>query len=138
MAEDLAVADRVIFAGFIAEEDLAEFYNYCDVFALVSERGVGMGEGLPLVLLEASACGKPIITGNADGSVDAVDHGVNGYSLDPYNIDAIAGAIRELVSNAELRKRMGQAGTQRVMAKNSYEVFRSCVANFAAGFQAGA
>ena len=52
----------------VHEDDLPKFYRASRIFTLVSDRGKGRGEGIPLTPLEAMACGSPIIVGNQDGS----------------------------------------------------------------------
>ncbi len=122
---DEGLAGRVFFLGSVSEGVLADVYNLCDVFALVSDRGHGRGEGIPLTPLEAAACGKPIITGNEDGSQEAVVQGVNGYTISPRDSAALPGALKELFTNDETRRRMGAAARARIETEFSYEVFRA-------------
>ena len=79
---------HVILAGFIPEEEMVDHYNLCDVFVMPSKK-----EGFGIVFLEALACGKPVIAGNKDGSVDALLNGELGILVDPDNISEIAEAI---------------------------------------------
>ena len=72
-------------AGFIPEEELADHYNLCDVFAMPSK-----GEGFGIVYLEAMACGKPVLGGNKDGTVDPLVNGELGCLVDPDDVEAIA------------------------------------------------
>ena len=80
--------DYVKLIGLIPEKELVDHYNLCDIFVMPSK-----GEGFGIVFLEAVACGKPVICGNKDGSVDAVLNGKLGILVDPDNIDQIADAI---------------------------------------------
>ena len=88
LIKDKGLDDYVKLIGFIPEEELVDHYNLCDVFVMPSK-----GEGFGIVFLEAFACGKPVICGNKDGSVDAVLNGKLGILVDPDNIDQIAEAI---------------------------------------------
>jgi phosphatidylinositol alpha-1,6-mannosyltransferase len=83
-----------------------------DVFALPCRtRRFGLEqEGLGIALLEAAACGLPVIAGDSGGVADAVRHGETGYLVDPYNPVAVAARILELLGDADLRKRLGAAG----------------------------
>ena len=90
----------------------------------LERRGPGRGEGVPLVLLEAAACGKPIIAGDEDGAQEAVADGENGYIVSPRDPDALKKAIGNLLSNEDLRGRMGMAARRRVEREFSYEMFR--------------
>jgi glycosyltransferase involved in cell wall biosynthesis len=85
LATDLGVRYSVTFAGFVADEELCEYYNLCDLFAMPSS-----GEGFGIVYLEALACGKPVLAGNKDGSRDALADGELGLLVDPDDVDEIA------------------------------------------------
>jgi len=82
------VRDCVTLTGFVADEDLGDHYNLCDVFAMPSKR-----EGFGIVYLEALACGKPTIGGNQDGAIDALCHGKLGALVDPDDIQELAETI---------------------------------------------
>jgi glycosyltransferase involved in cell wall biosynthesis len=88
LIRDLRLDDAVTLAGYIPDHELCGFYNLCDVFAMPSK-----AEGFGIVFLEALACGKPVITGNKDGSVDAVMNGRLGVLVDPDNVAEIAEAL---------------------------------------------
>jgi phosphatidylinositol alpha-1,6-mannosyltransferase len=118
------LADRVLFPGSIPEKDLCDVYNVCDVFALVSDRGPGRGEGTPFTLLEAAACGKPIIVGDEDGSREAVIQGVNGFIVSPRDPLALSHAIKALMLDEKLCKQMGKAARARIELEFSYDRFR--------------
>jgi glycosyltransferase involved in cell wall biosynthesis len=67
-------------------------------------------EGIPKVLIEAAACGRPIVTTDVPGCRDVVQHYVNGMLVPPRNTDVLALTIRVLLGNSDLRARMGDAG----------------------------
>ncbi len=67
LIRELGLTEYVTLAGYIPDHELSAHYNLCDVFAMPSK-----GEGFGIVFLEALACGKPVVAGNKDGSVDAV------------------------------------------------------------------
>ncbi len=119
------LADRVFFTGMVHERDLPDVYRSAHVFSLVSDRGVGRGEGIPLTPLEAAACGVPIIVGNQDGSREAVVEGVNGFVIDPFDIDDHARKLALLAGASDLRAAMGAAATRRIEAEFAYEHFRA-------------
>jgi glycosyltransferase involved in cell wall biosynthesis len=78
-------------------------------------------EGLPKVLLEAMACGKPCITTDAPGCRDAVRHGDNGLLVPVRDAEALATAIRRLLGRPEERVRMGARGRERAVSEFSQE-----------------
>ena len=75
----------VIFAGHVLVEELPDYYKLCDVFAMPSWK-----EGFGIVFLEAMASGKPVVAGNLDGSVDALDQGRLGFLVNPHDQVKIA------------------------------------------------
>jgi glycosyltransferase involved in cell wall biosynthesis len=95
LIRELGLTDAVILAGYIPDHELRAFYNLCDVFAMPSK-----GEGFGIVFLEALACGKPVIAGNKDGSVDAVLNGRLGVRVDPESVDEISEALIQVLSKS--------------------------------------
>ena len=73
------------------------------------------GEGLPKVLLEAAACGRPIVTTRMRGCSDIVRDGENGFLIPPKDPEALALAMRTLINDPQLRVRMGARGREIVV-----------------------
>ncbi len=92
-AQSLGVADQVIFAGFVPTAELADHYRLADVLVMPSR-----GEGFGIVFLEAMACGRPVIAGNADGSVDALENGRLGVQVDPTDSKALVNTLRQVLA----------------------------------------
>jgi glycosyltransferase involved in cell wall biosynthesis len=78
-------------------------------------------EGIPKVLIEAAACGRPIVTTDVPGCRDVVQHYVNGMLVPPENVDVLALTIKVLLDNSDLRARMGDAG-RKIAAHFSQDV----------------
>ena len=78
-------------------------------------------EGLPRLLLEAQAAGKPVVAYDVRGSSDAIDHERTGLLVRPGDVEAFCGAAAQLLANEELRGRMGSAGRQRVREEFSLQ-----------------
>ncbi|HSH40404.1 MAG TPA: glycosyltransferase [Chthoniobacterales bacterium] len=93
LIDALGLRENVILAGFVPDHELRSHYNLCDVFAMPSK-----GEGFGIVFLEAAGCGKPVLAGNKDGSVDAVLGGRTGAVVDPDDIQQIQTTLLQLVS----------------------------------------
>ena len=85
---DLGLQEHVRFTGFVAEEDKPDLYRLADLFVLASR-----GEGFGIVLLEAMACGTPVIASALDGGREAVRDGRLGRLVDPTDPDALVDAI---------------------------------------------
>lgn len=79
-------------------------------------------EGVPKILLEAAASGRPIITTNVPGCREIVKDGENGLLIEPRNATALASAIEELLQDSDLRSAMGLRGRQLVEAEFSEEI----------------
>jgi glycosyltransferase involved in cell wall biosynthesis len=77
------------------------------------------GEGVPRVLIEAAASGRPIVATNWTGCREIVAHGRNGLLVEPGDIEALCGAIRRLVENPAERGAMGACGRELVLANFS-------------------
>ncbi|AMA09221.1 glycosyltransferase [Picosynechococcus sp. PCC 73109] len=90
--QELNLENYVTLAGFIPDEELADHYNLCDVFAMPSK-----GEGFGIVYLEALACGKPTLGGNQDGAIDALCNGELGVLVDPDDLTEISTAITQIL-----------------------------------------
>ena len=108
IAVRLNIEKRVFFAGMVHENDLPKFYRASRVFSLVSDRGVGRGEGIPLTPLEAMACGSPIIVGNHDGSQEAIFNNNNGYCINPFDLNSHKSAILTLLKNDNIYNEMSK------------------------------
>jgi phosphatidylinositol alpha-1,6-mannosyltransferase len=91
--------EKVSFTGSVEETDMAEVYNACSIFSLITDSGEGKGEGIPLTPLEAMACGKPILVGNQDGSREAIIN-ENGFAMNPFDLEAHKTAILNYAENA--------------------------------------
>jgi len=87
----LELQDCVTLTGFVTDDELGDYYNMCDVFAMPSK-----SEGFGIVYLEALACGKPTLGGNQDGAMDALCHGELGALVDPDDVVAIAKTIIQI------------------------------------------
>jgi glycosyltransferase involved in cell wall biosynthesis len=113
-AERLGVRDRVVFAGH--RDDGARLLDSLDVFVLPS-----WTEGLPLVVLEAMARRRPVVATPVGGTAEVVADGETGLLVPPRDPHALAAAIRRLLDDADLRRRMGEAGYERVRTRFSAE-----------------
>ncbi len=117
--------DNVHFISGLSRDELAACYAACDIFALPST-----GEGFGLVFLEAMAFQKPVIGTALGGIPDLVEEGVTGILVDPINPSSLPGALRALLSDDDLRLRMGQRAGEVVRARHGFECFRATLAGY--------
>jgi glycosyltransferase involved in cell wall biosynthesis len=87
------------------------------------------GEGVPRILLEAAASGRPIVTTDSAGCREVVRHGQNGLLIPVRDSEALVGAIAQLIDNAPLRAAMGTRG--REIAVTEFSLEQVIDANFA-------
>lgn len=87
------------------QDDMPEILGRCHVVVLPS-----YGEGVSRTLIEAAAAGRPIVASDVPGCREVVSHGKNGFLVPPKDPRSLADAISRLLSDRDLRIRMGQAG----------------------------
>ncbi len=119
LRKDLHVEDRVQLLGNI--KDIPAFLAEADIFVLPTVAKWRM-EGCPVALLEAMACGLPAIATNIPGAQDVIQPRSNGLLVPPEDHPALADALGELASSADLRRALGNAGRDRVL--NGYTTER--------------
>ncbi|MGH6827445.1 MAG: glycosyltransferase [Rhizomicrobium sp.] len=102
-ARALGVEERTVFAGHIAECEKPAHYNLAHAYVMPSS-----GEGFGIALLEAAACGVPVIGSRIDGSREALLDGALGRLVDPRDGEALAKAVLETIAAGE-RKRQPEA-----------------------------
>ncbi|HEX3946979.1 MAG TPA: glycosyltransferase family 4 protein [Acidimicrobiales bacterium] len=110
--------------GRIGEEDKAALLGAADVFVMACRsRWLGLEqEGFGIVFMEAAAAGVPQVAGDSGGAAEAVEDGVTGLVVDrPEDPAAVAGALRRLLVDGDLRRRMGQAARSRAEASFDYD-----------------
>jgi glycosyltransferase involved in cell wall biosynthesis len=107
-AESLNIAPQVKFAGFRNQRELPRFYDLCDVFVLPSRL-----EPWGLVVNEAMNAGRAVIVSDQVGAAaDLVRDGENGLIFPAGNVDALAGALRQILSDPERCRQMGERSRQ--------------------------
>ncbi|HWL51012.1 MAG TPA: glycosyltransferase family 4 protein [Chthoniobacteraceae bacterium] len=101
IAKEYGIADRCLFTGHIPNADLPPIYKIMNVLALPS-----LFEGLPRVVMEASAMGIPAVVTNVKGNREAVEAERNGLLVPLGDARALAAAMERILSQPELAKRM--------------------------------
>jgi len=119
--DELGLHAYVYFLGNVEHEQLPMFYCASDVFVMPSCKTKGAVETFGISLIEASACGKPVIGGQSGGIVEAVINGKTGLLVDPDNSDDIASAIIQLLTDQEFAAQLGQNGRERIERELSWD-----------------
>jgi phosphatidylinositol alpha-mannosyltransferase len=102
------IAD-VVFVGYVPDEDVPRYYRTADIYCAPN---IG-NESFGLVLIEAMACGTPIVASNIEGFADVVTHGVHGLLTTPEDQNAIAAALLQLIKSPDTRSEMASQGLER-------------------------
>ena len=108
LAAELGIADRVRFEGAVPQERLPWYYGAADLLVAPSYY-----ESFGLTVLEAMACGTPVVAARAGGLRSLVRDGETGYLVPWHCPDSFAQRIEVLLAHQDLRDRMGHAGIQR-------------------------
>jgi glycosyltransferase involved in cell wall biosynthesis len=119
LAGSEGVASAVRFHGMVSDDALRCFYGNASVFVMPSR-----GEGFGFVFLEAMAHGLPAIGGTADAAPEVIIDGKTGFLIDPTSVQAVVDTVSILLSDDELRQRMGAAGRLHVQSEFGFDRFR--------------
>ena len=104
--EKMDLKNQVYFPGYIGPTDLVYFYNLAEVFLFPS-----LYEGFGLPVLEAMACGCPVITSNISALPEVV--GDAAILVNPYSVEEISTAMEKVLTNKTLRLELAEKGLKR-------------------------
>lgn len=107
LVESRGLQNRVLFPGFVAEDDLSALYSSANILAFPS-----LYEGFGLPVLEAMACGLPVIASSVSSLPEVTGNAA--LLVDPSNVEDMADAMLKLVENVDLRKSLRNKGFKRV------------------------
>ena len=113
-AHELGIVRDSLFLGY--QDEVAAYYAAFDALVLPSAN-----EGTPVSAIEALAGGRPVVATRVGGVPDVVRDGVDGFLVDPADVDAMAERLARLAADAPLRHRMGEAGRASVHERYSVE-----------------
>jgi len=112
----------VTFVGDVSNAKLPEFYNLCDLFVMANREATDRDiETFGMVFLEANAVGKAVVGGRSGGTADSILHGVTGFLVNSEDVDEIASVLRRLLTNAPLRRELGEGGLRRARDEFSWK-----------------
>ncbi|MCX7999488.1 MAG: glycosyltransferase family 4 protein, partial [Leptospiraceae bacterium] len=113
---DLELQNHVRLLGRLSPEQVRDKLQKADVFLLSS-----LSEGISNAVLEAMACGLPVVTTDCGGMREAVTDGVEGFIVPVRDPEAMAEALIRLWKDPELRRKMGEAARKRVLKEFSLD-----------------
>ncbi|HLB90529.1 MAG TPA: glycosyltransferase [Terriglobales bacterium] len=131
LAGELGIAGKVRFFGRQNRSQVAQSMRRCTLFALPSRF-----EGLGCVYLEAMAAGKPVIACRGQGIEEVIQHGSNGWLVDPEDLQGLTSALSVLLQNVQLRRQIGGAARETIrqgftlahQAGRLVQLYRECLA----------
>jgi glycosyltransferase involved in cell wall biosynthesis len=106
LVEELDMDDRVVYAGYVPDDELPALYSACEVFAFPS-----LYEGFGVPVLEAMACGAPVLTSNASATAEVAADAA--LLVDPMSVKSIRDGLRALLTDAALRESYVRRGLER-------------------------
>jgi phosphatidylinositol alpha-1,6-mannosyltransferase len=110
------VSERVKFVGTVPYDEVVSYYRAADLFVLPT-----LYEGLPKVVLEAMACGLPVVTTRVSGNTDAVVDGETGVLVDPRSVEQLRDAMLSVLSDPGMMRRMSAKGRGRAEEMFTWE-----------------
>jgi glycosyltransferase involved in cell wall biosynthesis len=113
LVQNLGLQHAVTFTGKVADEEICDFYAACDAFVFPNDQ-----QTWGLVVLEAMACGCPVLVSKGAGVHEVLTHGENALLFPPRNPQALAEQIAALASQPEFRKKIAQNGME--LARETY------------------
>ena len=106
LVENMSLTNHVVFTGFVPSAELPSYYRSADIFCAPATGGESFG----IVLLEAMACGKPVVATSIQGYASVLAHGDEGLLVPPKNVESLAQALLSLLHDKSLRLQMGDKG----------------------------
>ncbi|CAH1087185.1 glycosyltransferase family 4 protein [Candidatus Nitrotoga sp. 1052] len=122
LARKHGVADRVHLLGHVSADDLPRWYNACDVFIMPNREINGDNEGFGMVFIEAAACGKPAIAGQAGGTGAAVVDGVTGFRVNGTDTVAVTIALQRILENTKYALQIGNHALTRAIKQFDWSI----------------
>ncbi|MFQ5905790.1 MAG: glycosyltransferase family 4 protein [bacterium] len=113
---ELGLSSHIAFIGEKPRSELPRMYAWCDAVVMPS-----LSEGLPMVLLEAMAVGRPVVASSVGGIPELVKHGETGHLVSPGSVDELADGIIQLLERPDLMGKMGVASRKLVEAAHSWD-----------------
>jgi len=129
----LGLEQNVRLLGWVERRELINLYLACDVFVLPAIEVKGDVEGFGIVLIEANAAGKPVVSTRVGGILDAVKDGESGMLVEAGAWDELANVITDLLADEALRQSIGYLGRERVRAQFDWPVIAQQYAELLTG-----
>jgi len=115
--DSLGLRDHFDFVGFVSKSDLIRLYQQATLYVLPSHY-----EGLPTVLLEAMACGAPVVATAVSGNLDVIEDGVNGLLVPSKQPRKIAEAVHSILEDQSLQNQLSAMARKTIEQKFTWDI----------------
>lgn len=119
LAAQLGIDNKVIFTGYVPNDDLVKYYNVADVVVLPS---VDKSEAFGLTLVEGMSCAKAVIASNLAGVRGVIDQEINGLVVQPRDANDLATKVNFILMHQTLAGEYGLAGREKVLRKYNWKI----------------
>jgi glycosyltransferase involved in cell wall biosynthesis len=117
LVKELDIERNVEFMGKIPHYRLVEQYHDCDIFCLPS-----LSDPFPNVVLEAMACGKPVVATKVGGISEIITNGRDGVLVPPADVNSLRNALSKLIQDTEFRDEIGQQAVNTIRQRFSWDI----------------
>jgi glycosyltransferase involved in cell wall biosynthesis len=115
LVKEYRLEDCFELPGAVRQEKILSYYHRAAVFTLPCIPAAdGRHDGVPNVLVEAMATGLPVVSTRIGGVPELIEHGRDGFTITPGNIEELANQLKELLQNASLRERIGSTARTKI------------------------
>lgn len=125
LVDELGMGAHVHFMGALADEEMVNAYKHCQLFVLPNRRVGSDVEGFGMVLLEAQACGKPVLAGNSGGTRETLVEGQTGVVVDCTEPEPLQKAVAALLADEAKLGQMGAEARKHVEERFGWETLAS-------------
>ncbi len=119
------IENDVLFTGRISYKDVPYYHNLIDIFVNISER-----ESFGVSVIEAMSCAKAVVASRTGGLTEIVSEGEDGLLVSPHSVSETADAIRKLVLDEQLRRRLGENARRKIQKEFNWKILSENIIHY--------
>ena len=116
LVKELNLENDTLFTGYIEYDHIEQYHNMLSIFVAPS-----LMESFGVSILEASACGKPVIATKVGGIPEVIENEKTGFIVESENPDSLAYVLEKLIGNVQMRRELGNNGRKKVLEEYSWQ-----------------
>ena len=113
----MGICDQLVFVGYASLDEIVQYLGESDIFVLPS-----FAEGVPVSIMEAMACGIPVVATFVGGVAELVENEINGLLVFPSDIEGLSNAIEKYLNDSNLRQSIVQKAREKIIAEYNINV----------------